>query len=127
MRIIPTRVHGVLDYLVAVMLIAAPWVLGFSDHTLAASTLVVLGVLTIFYSLLTNYEFGLWLFIPMKIHLWLDFATGIFLVSSPWIFGFSQKAFLPHLIFGLLELVVVVLSNPRPYTRLSEKMHKDFL
>ncbi len=29
MRSIPTRVHGVLDYLVGLLLIGAPWLLGF--------------------------------------------------------------------------------------------------
>lgn len=31
MRVIPTRIHGVLDYLMGIVLIAAPWVLDFAD------------------------------------------------------------------------------------------------
>jgi hypothetical protein len=30
MRMIPTRVHGVLDYLVGALLVAAPWLFDFN-------------------------------------------------------------------------------------------------
>ncbi len=32
MRIIPTKIHGILDYIVAMALIAAPWVFGFANN-----------------------------------------------------------------------------------------------
>jgi len=31
MRFIPTKVHGILDYVVGVALIAAPWLFGFAN------------------------------------------------------------------------------------------------
>lgn len=35
MRFIPTRIHGILDYVIGVALIAAPWIFGFSDQRAA--------------------------------------------------------------------------------------------
>ena len=44
MRFIPTRIHGFLDYIVGVALIAAPWIFQFSDNTAATAVAIVLGV-----------------------------------------------------------------------------------
>ena len=64
MKIIPRNIHGILDYLVGVLLIAAPWVLGFADNGPASYVPVILGAGALVYSLLTNYEMGLMRIIP---------------------------------------------------------------
>jgi hypothetical protein len=35
LRFIPTRTHGVIDYLMGALLIVAPYLLGFADDTMA--------------------------------------------------------------------------------------------
>ncbi|MDX2081366.1 MAG: SPW repeat protein [Terrimicrobiaceae bacterium] len=104
MKIIPRKIHGVLDYLVGALLIAAPWVLGFADNGPATYLPVTLGSLTILYSLLTNYEMGVLRVIPFPAHLVMDFASGLLLASSPWIFGFEDRVWIPHLVVGLVEI-----------------------
>ena len=70
MRFIPTKVHGVLDYLVGIALIAAPWLFGFAAVGGAAVVIpIVLGVGLIVYSLFTKYEWGPFSVIPMPVHL----------------------------------------------------------
>ena len=69
MRFIPTQVHGVLDYLTAGLLIAAPSMLGFRKHGMQTWLPIALGVGTIGYSLLTDYELGVFKIIPMPMHL----------------------------------------------------------
>ncbi len=44
MRFIPTRLHGVLDYLVGTLLIAAPWLLNFNRGGAETWVPVILGV-----------------------------------------------------------------------------------
>jgi len=117
MKVISTRAHGVLDYLVGVLLIAAPFVLNFADNTAAMWVPIILGAGTIVYSLLTDYELGAYRAIPMPTHLVIDLVAGIFLAASPWIFGFNDRVYLPHLVVGLFEIVVVVLSDRVPSTR----------
>ena len=53
---ISPAVHGTLDYLLAAALIAAPFVVGFSDHTLALVVYVAIGAGGLLATLLTRFE-----------------------------------------------------------------------
>jgi hypothetical protein len=72
---------------------------------------IALGVGTIGYSLLTDYELGLFKVIPMPMHLALDAANGALLAASPWLFGFAEEVSAPHLGLGLFEIVVTASSQ----------------
>lgn len=100
-----------LDYIVAILLLACPWIFNFNNAGAQTYVPVVLGILTILYSLITNYEYSLTRIIPFKTHLLFDLISGFFLAASPWLFGFHQTVYLPHLVFGILELAVVALSE----------------
>ena len=104
MKIIPRKTHGVLDYIVGAALIAAPWIFGFADDTAATYVPVAVGGGALLYSLLTRYELGMIKMIPFETHLILDVMSGILLAASPWLFGFSDRVYLPHLIVGLFEI-----------------------
>ena len=117
MKIISTRVHGVLDYLVGALLIASPWLFDFARGGAETWVPVVLGAGTIIYSLLTDYELGVSKTFSMKTHLGLDAMSGVFLAISPWLFGFNEYVYLPHLILGILELIAVWMTNPVPAIR----------
>ena len=114
MRIIPTKIHGILDYVMGLFLIAAPWIFGFARDGAETWVPVILGVSTIFYSLFTNYELGITGKISMKTHLAIDLMSGILLAVSPWLFGFSEYVYLPHVVLGLTEVVAVLLSKTQP-------------
>lgn len=114
MNIIPTRIHGYLDYLMGLLLIGAPWLLGFARGGAETWVPVVLGVGVIGYSLITNYELGLAPVISMPTHLALDMGGGLLLAASPWLFGFSEYVMVPHLLFGLLELGAAAMTRRVP-------------
>src|ERR1051325_4943134 len=115
MRFLPTKVHGVLDYLVGIALIFAGNIFSFSEIGGAAVNVPrVLGIILILYALFTNYEWGVWKVLPMYYHLWIDFLAALFLALSPWIFGFSDEkssAHVPHLIVGIVVILVVLVSQ----------------
>jgi hypothetical protein len=121
MHVIPTRIHGMLDYIVALLLILAPWLFGFADNGPAQWVPVTLGVAIIIYSLLTDYELGAVSAIPLGAHLGIDVLAGIFLTMSPWLFGFDGLITWPHVVFGLLSIVVATLTPSRTY-RLAARM-----
>jgi SPW repeat-containing protein len=110
---LPTRTHGMLDYAVGALLIALPFVLGFGG---GAQTLVsvAVGAAVVGYSLLTDYELGVVKRLQMPLHLWLDAIAGVFLAVSPWLFGFDTEVWVPHLVLGLLSLVVAVTTDTIP-------------
>jgi hypothetical protein len=124
MRILSTYVHGILDYIVGVALIVAPNIFGFSE--LGGSAVLVprvLGAAAILFSLLTNYEWGVLKVIPMRVHLVVDFLSGALLAGSPWLFGFANEpanAWAPHVVVGLTEILVVLLSQTEPRRNLKQ-------
>lgn len=111
MKIISSKIHGVLDYLVGVILIISPWLLNFATGGPEMWIPIILGISTLIYSVITRYELGVLKIISFKTHLMIDALSGIFLAASPWLFGFADKVYLPHLLFGLLELIVVSLTH----------------
>src|SRR3954469_9468644 len=114
MKAITTRTHGILDYIVSLFVIAMPWLLGFAQGGYETWIPVILGLTSIIYSLLTNYELGALRVIPMRVHLILDTVSGLLLLASPWLFGFSDYVSTPHVVTGLVELLVVVMSQKQP-------------
>ena len=114
MRFVPTRVHGVVDYIVGVILIVAPFVLGFADGSAAQWVPIALGIAAILYSLVTDYEWGLVRLLPMPGHLALDAASGVLMAASPWLFGFADRVYLPHVIFGVFEILASLATQAHP-------------
>jgi hypothetical protein len=106
-----SRTHGYLDYLVGVLLIAAPWLFGFYRGSAESWVPIAMGAMAIVYSLFTDYELGAIRSIPFKTHLTLDVLSGVFLAASPWIFNFADYVYLPHLIVGLMEIVVASITT----------------
>jgi len=114
MRFISTRAHGVLDYLMGIALIISPWVLNFNRGGAETYIPIIVGATALFYSLFTDYEMGLVKSISMKTHLTLDVLSGIFLALSPWLFGFHDTVYAPHLIFGILEIGAGLMTRTVP-------------
>lgn len=113
MRFISTRVHGMLDYLLGVILILVP-LLTFEADGAATWVPVILGAGLILYSLFTDYELGMVKGINMPAHLWLDALSGLLLLLSPWLFGFADVIWLPHVILGLVEIGAALFTETVP-------------
>ncbi len=114
MRFLPTRLHGIIDYLWGLSLLASPWVLGFADVTAAKWLAVVFGAGAILYSLVTAYEVALVRILPMPLHLILDGVGGAFLAASPFLFGFADRVFWPHVLYGLFSVAASLITRTDP-------------
>ena len=121
MRFIPTKVHAVLDYVVAIALILAPTIFMF-DEVGGAAVIIprILGVGLILYSLFTRYELGLVKVIGMPVHLVFDVLASVFLIASPFLFGFSDDgtATAFFIVLGVVHLLMTIatrfVSEDRP-------------
>jgi hypothetical protein len=111
MRFIEPKLHGLIDYLAGVILIAAPSFVGF-DNAAEALIPASVGIMQITYSLFTRYEFGFFSVISMRKHLMLDVIGGTMLVGAPWIFGFTSEMWQAYMLLGVLEILVVFLTKP---------------
>jgi hypothetical protein len=117
MRFIPTKIHGYLDYMMGLLLIAAPWLFDFARGGAETWVPVILGASAILYSLFTDYELGVSRRLSMPTHLTLDLLSGVLLAASPWIFGFADYVYLPHLILGILEIGASLMTRRQPEGR----------
>jgi len=118
MLMITSRLHGIIDYVVGVALIAAPWLFGFVDfENFAAATWtpIIIGLAIIGMSLMTNYEFSLARIIPLRTHLFIDFVAAAFLAASPWLLNYADYVYVPHLIVGLAEILIVSMTIKQAY------------
>lgn len=114
MNFINTRTHGMLDYIMGIVLIISPWLFQFARGGAETWIPVILGAGALLYSLLTNYELGAARVISMPAHLWMDGFSGLFLALSPWLFGFAEFVFLPHLVLGILEIGAAMMTERTP-------------
>ena len=114
MQVIPTRVHGMLDYLIGALLIAAPWLFDFNRGGAETWVPVAVGAGVILYSLFTDYELGAVRRLSMPTHLALDMGGGALLAISPWLFGFSEVVWQPHLFVGLIEIATAAMTRRVP-------------
>jgi hypothetical protein len=113
MRFIPTRAHAIIDYLFGIVLIAAPYLLGFANGGPEHWVPAAMGAAILLMSLLTDYEISIVKVVPMELHLGVDAAGGLLLLASPWLFGFADRVYWPHVIFGIAEVGVALMTQTR--------------
>ena len=124
MRIIPTIVHGIADYILGVFLLVLPNIFGFADLGGPAVWIPrILGIIDLLQSLATNYELGVLKILPMKVHLMNDYVVSVFFAISPWLFGFSHRSanvWVPFLVIGVLVFVVSLMTRTHPGGSIAE-------
>lgn len=117
-RFLPQQIHGMLDYAVALTLIAAPFLLDFrQDSEFAHWLSVAAGVGLFLYSLATDYSVGVVSAITIRQHLALDFAAGALFVVLAFVASFTTEASAFYGIVGAAVLAVVAVTDLNPAPR----------
>ncbi len=109
-----TRTHGVLDYLVGILLIAAPFLFDFDRGGAETWVPIIVGAVILLQALMTDFEVGMFRAMSMNMHLNMDYLIGIFLAASPWIFNFDEYVYLPHLIVGIGIVLEAMMTRTVP-------------
>lgn len=112
---IPRFLHGAIEYLAGVLLIAAPFLFAF-EASAAVALSIVAGVVVIGIAAATEGPTSLVNSIPVSAHLLLDFALAAVLIAAPFVFAFSDEtaptAF--FLVLGVLHLLVTIGTRFKP-------------
>ena len=116
MKFIDTKTHGFIDYIMSLLIAASPWVLGYNHGGAETWVPMMIGIAGVLYSLITNYELGILLILPMRAHLFIDLVAGIFLAISPWIFEFNNTVWRPHVVFGILIICASLFTKTQTQT-----------
>lgn len=113
MKIINTKLHGILDYITSFILIL-PWIVNYFPTEKDTWVLGAIGGVIFMYSFITDYEFGLIKVINMKTHLVLDIVIALLLIMSPKIWDFEHYSNWP-VIVGFTGLFIAILSSWHSY------------
>jgi hypothetical protein len=110
---IPLNTHAALEPLMAVLIVAAPWIFGFSETTSATAICVIVGVSMLAVGSMTDWRLSLVRVIPLRMHLAGDLLLGAVLLLSPLIFGFADEGGPTRfmVVVGALELVTALMTR----------------
>src|SRR4051812_35655599 len=114
MKIIKTKLHGLFDYVIVFFPIL-PFVSGFHARGEDTWILALMAAVILGYSLITDYEFGIFKLLPMKLHLFLDILAGLVLVIMPLVLTLHNYYFYWPVAIGIVNIAIAVLSYSKPY------------
>jgi hypothetical protein len=87
---VPLFVHGVVEYGVGALSIVAPFLFSF-DSDIATAVSILLGAAIIVMGFSTEAPTGITRSLPIASHVVLDYVVSLFLLVSPFVFGFTDK------------------------------------
>ena len=104
MKFISPKVHGIIDYLVVIFLLASPTIFGFTG--LLATFTYALAIVHLLLTILTNYNLGLIKVIPFTFHGTIEFIVGVALIVIAYtLFNDNAVGKLFYVIFGTVVLL----------------------
>ena len=110
MKFMSPKVHGIIDYLVVLVLLLSPTILGFTG-TLAMFT-YALGIVHLLLSVLTDYPMGLMKAIPVTVHASVELLVGIALIVIAYtLFKDNADGKLFYVIFGTVVLLTWLVTD----------------
>jgi hypothetical protein len=113
---IPVDFHAAIEPIAAIVLIAAPWLFGFSDVNSAKIVSIVIGAIMLLSGAMTRWRFAIARVIPLRVHFMTDLLLGVVLIVSPFVFGFSGNGAATRftVIAGVLELMTALATRWEP-------------
>jgi hypothetical protein len=115
MKILSPKIHGILDYVVVLVFLAAPVLFGMTGVPALLSYALAAVHLTL--TLLTDFPMGALRVIPLPIHGWIELAVGPSLIAAPWLLAFSATARIFYAAAGVAILVTWRATDYRPNPR----------
>ena len=113
---ISTTFYGFFNHILALTLIASPWLFGYANVSSAALFLpIYMGWLQLIMAIFADNKASFIRQLPMQTHLVIDVFMGFILVISPFLYNFSDKVFLPQLLLGFLLIGMGIFTVRSPF------------
>jgi hypothetical protein len=105
--------HGILDYALAILLLAAPTVVGFAG--VQSRWAYIFGGVLLVMAILTRYPLGIVKIVGLGIHGFVEMLLAICLIAAPWYGNFARGVLSRnfYVMLGLLMLVLWFLTDFR--------------
>lgn len=111
MKIISSKVHGILDYLTVIFLFAAPTLFKMEGNLCTFT--YALGGIHLLLTALTNFEVGIFKVIPFRIHGVIELIVSVALIAVAFWFknNESELGFYFYLALAGVILIVFILTD----------------
>jgi hypothetical protein len=110
MKFISPKLHGIIDFVVVIFLLASPTIFGFTG--LVATFTYALGGIHLLLTVLTDFNGGLFKVIPFSIHGLIEFVVGLVLIILAYtLFKDDKTAQLFYTVFGAAVLVTWLVTD----------------
>jgi len=107
---IPITLHAASEPFLVALLIAAPFLFGFSDASAPTAVSIIAGLAILVVAMSTRWKLSLVKVIPVEVHALVDLGVGALLIASPFIFGFSDEISPTtfFIVFGVVEILATL-------------------
>lgn len=106
MRTLGAWSHGIIDYVVVILLITGPSVAGFAGRQ--ATLAYVLGALLFVLTILTRFPLGVFKHVGFMTHGAIEFVLGVLLLILPWIANFARGIHSRNFYVSMAVLILIV-------------------
>jgi hypothetical protein len=109
---VPAFVHGLVEYVAGIFLVAAPFLLSY-DSDAATAVSIVAGVVILIVAASTAMSTGLIKSIPVQAHVVLDYLLAAVLIASPFLFAFTRdgSATAVFIVLGVAHLLLTIATR----------------
>jgi hypothetical protein len=110
---LPLRTHAAIEPLVAIVLIAGPWLFGFNDIESCTIVSVAIGAVMLVSGMITRWRMSLFKLLSLRTHFATDLIVGVILIVTPFIAEASDRGDATRfmVIIGALELLTALSTN----------------
>jgi hypothetical protein len=123
---ISTAFYGFFKYILSLTLIASPWLFHLVNVSSAALLLpMYMGWLQLITTIFVDSEGSPIRQFPIQMNMVVDVIMGFILIVSPWLYNFSDRAFLPELLLGGLLLFLGLFTMKSPFTTKPHRAVKE--
>jgi hypothetical protein len=112
---IPLAMHVLAEYAIGILTILSPFIFSF-DHEAAQILAVLIGAGILVLAVVSDAPTGLARTLPTASHVVIDYVLGLFVISAPFVFGFSgddTPATAYFIVLGIGYVMLAVLTRYR--------------